>query len=187
MSTRIYTERLSKIGDKVAAVLDEQIKQLNQVENKLISAFNGMMHVHIDLATTLNKNPNITLAEWVASYKAKSPIEESLRQLAEVIGENYEQKSEIKETHGEWEKVYDKDNFSLTLPNTPNKIVAATRYITGYGGPSTGYFVLLDGTVYSYVQSGMCQDRTLTKLENCKLEYRQVPDEEAECRIVKMA
>lgn len=60
---------------KQAEMLNNHLKHLEYLEDGLFHVFNEIKYVHIDLVETLNKNPNITLAEWVASYKAKSPIE----------------------------------------------------------------------------------------------------------------
>lgn len=172
------------------------------IEDKLSEMFDVLLYAHTDCVATLEKYPNITLAEWVASYKAKSPIEDQVKNLAEIIGENYEDrvadmneqfKPELEtnvDYKDKWEAVYVNDPFVfeptdlLTSAGLADNVLAK-RYVTGDGGPASGYFELINGTVYSYSQKGTWQNCILTKLDNCKIEFRRIPDEEPECRIVK--
>lgn len=63
--------------------------------------------------------------------------------------------------------------------------VPARMYVIEEGGPSSGYFELEDGTVYSYSKRGLFSESVLTKLENSKLECLVTDEGYYKIRIVK--
>lgn len=63
--------------------------------------------------------------------------------------------------------------------------VPARMYVIEEGGPSSGYFELSDGTIYSYSKRGLFNESVLTKLENSKIECLITDEGYYKIRIVK--